>query len=106
MAKPGKLQTSLEYALARTILSGLGVLPRPVAIAVGLVIGRLAYLLPGNLRRTGKRNLEIAFPEMLEAELSGLVLDLQLQSTAIFVVFLLVLLFRPQGLFGRSADRT
>jgi len=35
-----------------------------------------------------------------------LFLDLQLQSTAIFVVFLLVLLFRPQGLFGRSAERT
>jgi len=68
MAKPGKLQTSLEYALARTILSALGILPRPVAIAVGLSIGRLAYLLPGNLRRTGKRNLEIAFPEMPEPE--------------------------------------
>jgi KDO2-lipid IV(A) lauroyltransferase len=68
MAKPGKLQASLEYALARTILSALGVLPRPVAIAIGLTIGRLAYLLPGNLRRTGKRNLEIAFPEMPETE--------------------------------------
>ena len=68
MAKPGKLQTSLEYALARTILSGLGVLPRPLAIAVGLSVGRLGYLLPGNLRRTGKRNLELAFPEMSEPE--------------------------------------
>jgi KDO2-lipid IV(A) lauroyltransferase len=68
MAKPGKLQESLEYALARTILSGLGILPRPVALAVGLTIGRLAYLLPGNLRRTGQRNLEIAFPEMPEPE--------------------------------------
>lgn len=68
MAKPGKLQESLEYALAWTILSGLGVLPRPLAIAVGLTIGRLAYLLPGNLRRTGQCNLEIAFPEMPDAE--------------------------------------
>ena len=58
MAKPGKLQTSLEYLLARTILSGLGILPRPVAIVVGLAIGRVAYLLPMSLRRTGKRNLE------------------------------------------------
>ena len=72
MAKPGKFQTALEYALARTILSGLGVLPRPVAIALGLAVGRLGYLLPGNLRRTGKRNLEIAFPEMPEAERSRL----------------------------------
>lgn len=68
MAKHGKLQIALEYALARAILSGLGVLPRPVAIAVGLSIGRLAYLLPGNLRRTGRRNLDIAFPEMSEPE--------------------------------------
>ena len=39
-------------------------------------------------------------------QLSALFLDLQLQNTAIFVVFLLVLLFRPQGLFGKSAERT
>jgi len=42
----------------------------------------------------------------LVQQLSSLFLDLQLQSTAIFVVFLLVLLFRPQGLFGKSAERT
>lgn len=68
MAKPGRFQTSFEYFLARTILGSLGILPRPVAIAVGLTIGRLAYLLPLSLSRTGKRNLEIAFPEMLEPE--------------------------------------
>jgi KDO2-lipid IV(A) lauroyltransferase len=68
MAKHGKLQIALEYALARTILSGLGLLPRSLAIATGLSIGRLGYLLTGNLRRTGQRNLEIAFPDMIEAE--------------------------------------
>ncbi|MCA1603480.1 MAG: lysophospholipid acyltransferase family protein [Acidobacteria bacterium] len=68
MAKHGKLQIALEYALARAILSGLGVLPRQLAIAIGISIGRLAYLLPGKLRRTGSRNLEIAFPEMSVAE--------------------------------------
>jgi KDO2-lipid IV(A) lauroyltransferase len=68
MAKPGKFQTSLEYALARTLLSGLGILPRPVAVALGLSIGRVAYFLLGSLRRTGRRNLEIAFPEMPETE--------------------------------------
>jgi KDO2-lipid IV(A) lauroyltransferase len=68
MAKPGKLQTSIEYALALAILSGLGSLPRPAAIAIGLTVGRLAYLFPGSLWRTGIRNLEIAFPEMSERE--------------------------------------
>jgi branched-chain amino acid transport system permease protein len=37
---------------------------------------------------------------------SSLVLPTQLQNTAIFVVFLLVVFLRPQGLFGRSAERT
>lgn len=66
MAKHGKLQTSIEYALARAILLGFGALPRRVAIAIGLAIGRIGYMLPGSLRRTGERNLEIAFPEMTE----------------------------------------
>jgi Kdo2-lipid IVA lauroyltransferase/acyltransferase len=68
MAKPGRLQTLLEYTLARIVLSGLGVLPRSLAIAVGVSIGRLGYILSGSLRRTGKRNLEIAFPEISEPE--------------------------------------
>jgi KDO2-lipid IV(A) lauroyltransferase len=68
MAKSGKLQTSLEYALARAILSGLGILPRRAAIAIGLTVGRIGYFLSGSLRRTGIRNLEIAFPEMAEDE--------------------------------------
>jgi KDO2-lipid IV(A) lauroyltransferase len=37
-------------------------------MAVGRLFGRLAYLLAGGLRRTGLRNLELAFPEMPEAE--------------------------------------
>jgi Kdo2-lipid IVA lauroyltransferase/acyltransferase len=68
MAKPGKLQATLEYAVARVLLSALGILPRPLAVWVGLTIGRLGYLLPGKLRKTGLRNLEIAFPELPEAE--------------------------------------
>jgi Kdo2-lipid IVA lauroyltransferase/acyltransferase len=68
MARHGRLQTTLEFALARTIISGLGALPRPAAIALGLIFGRIAYALPGGLRRTGQRNLELAFPEKSEAE--------------------------------------
>lgn len=41
----------------------------------------------------------------LVQQLSTLFLPIQLQNTAIFVVFLLVLLVRPEGLFGRSAER-
>jgi len=63
MAKNTKFQIALEYTLAKSMLGSLGLLPRPAAIAVGLGLGRLAYHLPGNLRRTGERNLGIAFPD-------------------------------------------
>jgi branched-chain amino acid transport system permease protein len=42
----------------------------------------------------------------LVQQLSSLALSVQLQNVAIFVVFLLIVLFRPQGLYGRSVERT
>lgn len=42
----------------------------------------------------------------LVQQLSSLVLSPQLQNSAIFVVFLAIVLLRPQGLFGRLAERT
>jgi KDO2-lipid IV(A) lauroyltransferase len=68
MPKRGKLQTTLEYALARSILGFLGMLPRSAAIGLGRALGRVAYWLPGKLRRTGEVNLAIAFPEMAGPE--------------------------------------
>jgi KDO2-lipid IV(A) lauroyltransferase len=73
MAKPGKLQTLLEYSAAKTVLSGLGMLPAPAAIAIGKSMGGIFYLLAGNLRRTAAINLRLAFPEKSEAERSELV---------------------------------
>jgi Kdo2-lipid IVA lauroyltransferase/acyltransferase len=73
MAKPGKLQTLLQYAAAKTVLTGLGMLPGPAAIAVGKSIGRVFYLLAGELKRTAGINLRLAFPEKTEAERSELV---------------------------------
>lgn len=68
MGKKSEAQLLIEYAAARTLLSGLGALPRPLSVAAGRGIGRLAYALAGGLRRTGMRNLELAFPEMDERE--------------------------------------
>ncbi len=68
MGKKGKAQLFIEYAAARAFLSGLGALPRPLATAVGRGVGHAAYALAGGLRRTGMRNLELAFPEKSEAE--------------------------------------
>jgi KDO2-lipid IV(A) lauroyltransferase len=64
MAKHGKVKTVLEYLIARWLLLALGVLPRRLALTAGMGAGRLAYFVGGNLRRTGNRNLQIAFPEL------------------------------------------
>jgi KDO2-lipid IV(A) lauroyltransferase len=66
MGKKGKSQEFAEYAAVRALVSGLGLLPRPLAVATGRALGRAAYALAGGLRRTGMRNLELAFPEMGE----------------------------------------
>jgi len=42
----------------------------------------------------------------LVQQLSTLVLPVQLQNAAIFVVFLLIVLIRPEGLLGRNVERT
>ena len=42
----------------------------------------------------------------LVQQMSTLVLPTQLQNTAIFVVFLLIIFFRPQGFFGAQVERT
>jgi KDO2-lipid IV(A) lauroyltransferase len=68
MGKHGKVQTAVEYGAARSILTGLGLLPRPLAVSLGLGLGRIAYTLGGRLRRTGARNLRLAFPELSEKE--------------------------------------
>lgn len=68
MAKQGKLQTFLEYAAAKSVLSTLGYLPPPAAMALGRTLGKLAYLLAGNLRKTGMINLRLAFPEKSDEE--------------------------------------
>jgi len=74
MAKQGKLQITIEYLGARVIFALLSQLPLPTAMTVGRGIARLAYLLAGRLRRTGQRNLELAFPEKTEEERRAILL--------------------------------
>lgn len=58
----------LEFAAVWTLVKLLGALPRGAARAVGAGIGAVAYRLMGRLRQTGRRNLELAFPERPPAE--------------------------------------
>jgi KDO2-lipid IV(A) lauroyltransferase len=57
-----------EYGVARTILSVLSLLPRSAALALGQAVAWIGFHSLGKLRRTGLRNLEIAFPELSETE--------------------------------------
>ncbi len=53
----------LEYAPVWLLVRGMGLLPRPLARAAGILLARAVYVLHGRLRRVGLRNLELAFPE-------------------------------------------
>ena len=53
----------LEYAPVWLIVKVLGLLPRPLARACGILLAQSIYLLHRRLRRVGMRNLELAFPE-------------------------------------------
>ena len=94
MAKPGKLQTLLEYSAAKSVLTVMGMLPAPAAFAIGKSMGRVFHLAAGDLRRTAGINLRLAFPEKSEQERNELV-------RACFDT-----LGRQLGLFSQFATRT
>jgi KDO2-lipid IV(A) lauroyltransferase len=62
------MREALEYAFAWTLLRLMGWLPRRAARRAGAVLGALAWHLLPNLRRTGMRNLKLAFPELSREE--------------------------------------
>jgi KDO2-lipid IV(A) lauroyltransferase len=68
MARKSKGLIWLEYAAARLVIDGFALLPRRAAVACGVSLARLLYPFLGSLRRTGTRNLEIAFPEKAAGE--------------------------------------
>lgn len=64
MAKKGKAVLWTEYAVARLVLGSLGILPRSLALRLSSGVAVLGFHFLSSLRKTGLRNLEIAFPEM------------------------------------------
>ena len=58
----------LEYAPVWLLVRILGVLPRPVSRAMGIALGQTVRVLHPRLSRVAMRNLQLAFPEMAEAE--------------------------------------
>lgn len=73
MAKKSNFQIAAEYYAGRIILSSLGILPRRIAVEVGLFAGKIGYLLLGKLKRVARINTKIAFPEMTEEDREKLV---------------------------------
>jgi KDO2-lipid IV(A) lauroyltransferase len=64
MSKRGSVQTNFEYAAAHLLLTVLGLLPRRLAVGIGRMLGQTTYHVSRRLRRTGERNLELAFPAL------------------------------------------
>src|SRR5215217_3365927 len=75
MAKHGKLRTFLEFAAAKSVLVGFGLMPAGTAMLLGRALGRIAYNFARDLRRTGATNLHLAFPEKSEEERARLLRD-------------------------------
>ena len=94
MAKHGNLRNYLEYVPVKLLLATLGRLPAPAAYRVGRSMGKLAFLLAGDLRRTGAINLRLAFPEKTEEERAALLREC-FES-----------LGRELGLFSQMATRS
>jgi KDO2-lipid IV(A) lauroyltransferase len=57
------MRQRLEFMAVWGLVRGLGALPRSLARPVGAALGAFAFALTGRLRRTGNRNLQIAYPE-------------------------------------------
>src|SRR5258706_14699682 len=70
--RKSNLQINVEYLIARSLLTLFGWLPLRAALFVGSEVGRAGYYFAGRLRRTGLRNLELAFPELDQNERRGL----------------------------------
>ena len=74
MSKKGSLQINAEYWLARAVLGFFRALPMGGGIALARVIARFGFWFP-KLRRTGERNLQLAFPDLSDAERNRLLLS-------------------------------
>jgi KDO2-lipid IV(A) lauroyltransferase len=62
------LRHRIEFAFVWLIIHALRALPRNAARALGARIGSVAHDSLGRLRRTGLRNLALAFPDLPESE--------------------------------------
>ena len=67
MAEKKPLQISVEYWLARVLLTFFAILPVSVAMRLGGVLARAGVFFPG-LRRNAERNLKLAFGDISDRD--------------------------------------
>ena len=63
-----KLQINFEYLLARSLLAVFGWLPLRISMLAGAKLARGVCYFGGRLRRTGRQNLELAFPDLASSD--------------------------------------
>ncbi|MGB9334643.1 MAG: lysophospholipid acyltransferase family protein [Candidatus Acidiferrales bacterium] len=63
-----RMRQTLEYYAAWLLIKGMGLLPRPLARAVGVALVRIAYVFRPSLRRAADLNLRLAFPDWTEVQ--------------------------------------
>ena len=66
--KRSKFQAKIEELAVRFILGVIGVFPYKTSLGIGKFIGKTAVSIFPKLSKTANRNLEIAFPNISEAE--------------------------------------
>jgi KDO2-lipid IV(A) lauroyltransferase len=62
------MREAFEYAVVWTLVKLLGAAPRSLARGIGSGVGSVAYRVLPRLRRVGLRNLELAFPQLSDAD--------------------------------------
>jgi KDO2-lipid IV(A) lauroyltransferase len=63
MRRSGNVEAELPFTAVRSLMGGLGVLPRPLAVKAGLTLGQSLYKFANGAKRAAARNIELAFPE-------------------------------------------
>lgn len=66
--KRSAFQTKLEYFAVRALVGAIGAFPLKTSMKIGRVSGKLIGSRLSKLNKTGRRNLEIALPELNDAE--------------------------------------
>jgi Kdo2-lipid IVA lauroyltransferase/acyltransferase len=68
--KRNKFQTRLEYLVVRSIFAFIGMFPLKISLKIGKITGNILASLVPKLKKTANRNLEIALPDLSNAEKS------------------------------------